>query len=151
MKLRAATPQDHDAVVMIFSDAFRDYARASGRTPGPYPWLPDALAAGDIHWLEADGQTVGACWLALKGGGLGLEMLAIHPDHQRAGHGSAALAIIEAHARALAARFITLYTQTRRTHLVAFYSRHDFRVWKVAPPPHGRDDLLRVHMTKTLN
>ncbi|MEO1536416.1 MAG: GNAT family N-acetyltransferase [Pseudomonadota bacterium] len=150
MKLRTASPDDHDTVVDVFSAAFRDYANAAGREPGPYPWLPDALRAGNIHWLETEGHAVGACWLVFKDGGLGLEMLAIHPDHQRAGHGTAALKVIEAYASAGAARFITLYTMTRRTHLVVFYSRQNFRVWKVAPPPHGRDDLLRVHMTKTL-
>lgn len=151
MKLRPATPEDHDAVVAIFKEAFREYTRATGRAPGRYPWLSAALSAGEIFWLDVQSETVGATWLVFKGGGLGLEMLAIDPSHQKAGHGTAALAVIEAHAHAHEARFITLYTQTRRTYLVAFYSRHGFRVWKVGPPPHGRDDLLRVHMTKTLS
>ncbi|MEO0676858.1 MAG: GNAT family N-acetyltransferase [Pseudomonadota bacterium] len=152
LSLTVAEPSDHDQIHALFLDGFRDYARDIGREPGPNPWLHDAIAAGDIHWLiDGGGAEVGATWLVSKEGGLALEMLVIDPKAQNAGHGTAALARIEAEALKRGARHITLYTASRRTHLVAFYSKHGFRVWKVGPHPQGRDDYLRVYMTKPLN
>lgn len=152
MRLEPATKLEEEAIAALMNEAFLPYTKSMGKArPGPYPWLKEDLAEGRGFWLCSGDVRVGVTILGDKAGGLELKILAIDPAYQRAGFGSAALAIIEDEARHRRASWITLSTASRRTHLVAFYSKHGFRVWKCGPPDNGRDDFLRVYMTKSLD
>lgn len=141
-------PEEHDAFAALLAAAFEEYAVGLGRpSAGPYPWLANTIASGACFWVEDHeaglvGSQVGTVFE--------IDMLAVHPKLQGTGRGHAALAHIEAHARQIECQTLQLMTAQKYTRLVAFYSRHDFRVLSVGPHPRGRDDHLRVTLTKSL-
>lgn len=153
MILQPAAPGDFPAIRDLTDRAFATYRQnmAPGRTDWPMDWLRDAVARGDVHWLQdGDGMRPGTVMLSHTGTTLKIEQIAIDPDRQGAGLGARALAAVEAHAQALGATEVTLHTGQQFTRLVAFYSRAGYRVHAVGPHPKGRDDRLRVFMVKSL-
>lgn len=146
--LTLAVPEDAAALMSLFSRAFADYAHRMGRAKaGPFDWLAGVVARKQIWWFE---ERRGAVYLREEGSTLHIEQIAVDPDHQKNGSGRAILEVIEAEARARGLDEIALYTAQQMTHLVAFYSKCGFCVVGVGPHPRGRDDRLRVFMSKSL-
>mgnify|MGYP001366516062 CR=1 FL=1 len=80
---------------------------------------------------SADGVTVGACVVQPLGvGAHELMAIAVHPDHQRAGHGTALLKFVIDFFRASGARQLEVGTGTFGYQL-AFYQRQGFRVDRI--------------------
>lgn len=146
--LSLAKPEDVPALTSLFTRAFTDYAHRMGRAKsGPYDWLGSVVARQEIWWFD-DRQA--AVILRQEGTTLHIEQIAVAPEHQRKGTGRAILETVEAEARAKGLTEIALYTAQQMTHLVAFYSKYGFCVVGVGPHPRGRDDRLRVFMSKSL-
>ena len=136
MKLVQAAPGEEAAVIDMLSAAFADYVKAAGRErAGPYTWLRAALEAGQIYWIDDGDTRVGATNLSRNGTTLKIEQIGIHPDAQGLGIGGRALAAIEDHARSEGAFEVTLHAGQMFYRLVAFYSRHGYRVQAVGPHP----------------
>ncbi len=78
-----------------------------------------------------DGVTVGACAVQALGAGVHeLMAIAVHPAHQRAGHGTALLKHVIEFYRASGARRLEVGTGTFGYQL-AFYQRQGFRVDRI--------------------
>lgn len=146
--LSLAKPEDVPALTSLFTRAFTDYAHRMGRAKsGPYDWLGNVVARQEVWWFD---QRQAAIFMRHHDTTLSIEQIAVDPQHQRKGTGRAILETIEAEARAKGLTEIVLYTAQQMTHLVAFYSKYGFRVVGVGPHPKGRDDRLRVFMSKSL-
>lgn len=134
------------------SRAFAPYGAGLGNPgAGDYSWLPPRIAAGEALWcVAADGTLVGTLVVdRTDPTTLGIETVCVDPDLQSAGWGKAVMLSAESLARESGCRRMKLYTAQRFTHLVGFYSGLGFRVQAVGPHPLGRDDLLRVFLTKS--
>lgn len=146
--LTPAKPEDAAALNRLIEVAFVPYVQVLGREwPGPYPWLPDAIAAGRVLWVE---DRAGCVVINRDDDSLVIEQIAIDPDHQGRGTGRRAMDALEALARKVGFKEMTLYTAQLHTDLVAFYSSLGFRVTDIRPPASGKDDVPRIHMTKPL-
>lgn len=112
--IRAAEPDDRDAIIEV--------ARASGLFPPEE--LSDVAAtldafltgsAGDDHWL-VDAGAQGAAAVAyyaperMTDGTWNLYLLAVHPDHQGRGRGSALVHHVEQDLRSAGARVLLIET-----------------------------------------
>lgn len=155
MKLRPAVTGDIAALTALLASAFAEYVRGIGRdAPGPYDWLDDRVAAGDVTLAddEAGAAPIGAVILSKDGasGALTVDMLAVTPAAQGCGVGRKLLDHAEGQARAAGCGKLHLHTVAKYTHLVRYYERHGFTVSHHGPRPKGDDGHPRVFMTKTL-
>ena len=144
MILRPALPEEAAPLARLLAAAFLDYVRGIGRdTPGPHDWLPERIAAGDIH-VAADpgGALTGMLALSWDGGArvLTIDLLAVDPAGQGRGTGRALLAHAEALARHRGAAALRLHTVARYDHLVRFYTGAGYAVTHLGPRPRGEDD-----------
>ncbi|MEL6588193.1 MAG: GNAT family N-acetyltransferase [Pseudomonadota bacterium] len=147
--LTQAKAADEAALERLIEAAFVDYVQALGRDwPGPYPWLPDAIGQGRVLWIDG---TKGCAVIDRDGDTLKIDQIAIDPAHQGRGTGRQAMAALEDLGRRAGFARITLFTAQVHTRLVAFYSSLGYRVTDLRPPTSGKDDIPRIHMTKSLS
>ncbi|MEL6572062.1 MAG: GNAT family N-acetyltransferase [Pseudomonadota bacterium] len=147
--LTQAKSEDEAALERLIETAFVKYVQALGRDwPGPYPWLPEAIAQGRVLWIDG---TKGCAVIDRDGDALKIDQIAIDPAHQGRGTGRRAMEALEELAIRASFAQITLYTAQVHTNLVAFYSSLGYRVTDLRPPASGKDDIPRIHMTKPLN
>lgn len=147
--LTQAKAEDVAPLERLIEAAFVPYGRGLGRTwPLPYPWLPEAIAAGRVLWID---QPKGCAVIDREADTLKLEQIAIDPAHQGQGIGSRAMGALEDLARRAGFSGIALYTAQIYPHLVGFYSLHGYRVVDIRPPESGKDHIPRVHMFKPLS
>lgn len=146
--LTQAKAEDGAALERLIETAFVDYVQALGRDwPGPYPWLPEAIAQGRVLWIDG---TKGCAVIDRDGDALKVDQIAIAPACQGRGTGRRAMEALEDLGRRAGFARITLFTAQVHTHLVAFYSSLGYRVTDVRAPESGKDDIPRIHMTKLL-
>jgi len=89
------------------------------------------LSGSRCFVASTDGVTVGACVVqALDAGAHELMAIAVHPAHQRAGHGTALLKFVIEFFRDSGARQLEVGTGTFGYQL-AFYQRQGFRVDRI--------------------
>ena len=147
--LTQAKAGDEAALARLIESAFVKYVQALGRDwPGPYPWLPQAIGEGRVLWIDG---TKGCAVIDRDGDAFKIDQIAIDPAHQGRGTGRRAMTALEELATRAGFSRITLHTAQVHTNLVAFYSSLGYRVTDLRPPATGKDDVLRIHMTKILN
>ena len=148
-----ARPEDLPALLALLSEAFRNYVRALGRAePGPYPWLPAAIAEGRVRCVYEGGAPVAVVVTSedRAEGTVTIDILAVDPSRSRKGLGSLILAEVEVSARSAGFRTLRLHTLAACFPLVALYSRHGFVATRIGPHPDGRDDYPRLFMAKAI-
>lgn len=146
--LTQAAAEDEAALERLIEAAFVDYVLALGREwPGPYPWLPEAIAQGRVLWIDG---AKGCAVIDRDGDALKIDQIAIDPALQGRGTGRRAMGALEDLGQRAGFVPITLLTAQVHTDLVAFYSSLGYRVTDLRPPTSGKDDIPRIHMSKPL-
>lgn len=133
--LRRYEPGDRDAVVSLHRTALRE----AGTNPEDVPDNDDLRdvestyldTGGEFLVVEVDGEIVAMGGLAVDGDEIPLRAgeflrIAVHPDHQRAGYGSAILAGLEESARERGLDRVFLWTAQRQRSGVAFYQSRGY-------------------------
>jgi ribosomal protein S18 acetylase RimI-like enzyme len=87
---------------------------------------PGFLLVAESH--DTAGEVVGFAHVLWLEGTAHLEQLAVHPDHQRRGHGGALLEAVTDRARAAGYAELTLSTYADVAWNAPFYRRHGFEV-----------------------
>jgi GNAT superfamily N-acetyltransferase len=154
MILRTGETGDAAGLDALLEAAFMDYLRGIGRAwPGPYDWLPEPLAAGEIEVAEANGALLGMVALSHDAGAarLTVDLLAVGPAAQGCGVGRSLLAHAETRARALGAATMHLHTVAAYDRLLRLYRSAGFEVTHLGPRPRGDDGHPRAFLEKRLS
>jgi ribosomal protein S18 acetylase RimI-like enzyme len=159
LTFRKALLSEYDELERVWRAAFTPFVRALGRE---FPARDSAefaaglarveaeLERGDVYAaLDAD-RIVGLVRTERQKEGLYIDQIAVDPVRQGAGVGSWLLQRLEEAARSAGARSLSLETPEMMEHLVRLYRRHGFEIVDRAPPDHGLDAYIRVHMAKPL-
>ncbi len=120
--IRRAVDADAAAVAACVTAAYGIYIERMGKPPGPM--LDDYAEVIDRHMvfvLEGPEGLVGALVLIAEDGGLLLDNVAIHPDHQGRGLGRRLIAFAEGEARRLGYAALDLYSHVIMTENIALY------------------------------
>jgi len=145
---RPARAADVAAVRQLVQAAYGHYPPILGVTPAPltadYAGL---VAAGQVHVAEQDGSVVGVLVLEAYADHLLVENVAVAPDAQGQGVGSALLALAEHEAAGRGLTELRLFTHERMTDNLAYYPRRGY------VETHRTDDggFHRVHFAKSLD
>jgi GNAT superfamily N-acetyltransferase len=159
LTFRTAMLSDRDEGGRVWREAFTPFARALGRelpaddSPEYAAGLARAeaeLERGDVYVAVDTDKIVGIARTERKENGLYIYELAVAPSRQGTGIGSWLLQRIEEVARSIGAHSLSLETPEMMEHLVRLYLRHGFEIVERAPPDHGLDAHIRVHMVKPL-
>lgn len=166
MQIRAAGPQDVEAVVGLVESAYRGDASRAGWTTeadllGGRRTDADEVRAALPDMLVAvqDGELVGCCVLAHKGEVGYFGMFAVRPTLQGAGVGSALLAAAENRACALGLPAVEMTVLSVRSELLDYYKRRGYvDTGESRPFPYGdgrfglptTDDLAFAVLVKRL-
>ena len=136
----------------LLRDAFAPYVRRLGReqTAEAYRWLPQACAEGRVYGAYQTDDLQGVVIVTWDENGWTLDQIAVAPALQGSGTGSRLIRHVESEARAAGVPALSLDTAAMMTDLLRLYERHGFRETRRALPGHGKDEHLRVHLTKTL-
>jgi GNAT superfamily N-acetyltransferase len=145
--IRAATTADVEAVRHVVDAAYGHYVARIGKPPGPMLDDYAKRIADRTAWvLEDDGRIAGILVLEQGQSGLLLDNIAVMPDRQGKGFGSALISFAEAEARRLGFGEIHLYTHALMTENIALYRRIGF----VETHRGSEKGYDRVYMTKRL-
>jgi GNAT superfamily N-acetyltransferase len=136
----------------VLRAAFTPYMRRLGREipPDYYKWLPASIERGDVFVADEAGLIVGVAATERRDTGLHLDRLAVDPVKQGTGLGSFLLVHLAEVARSRGDRAMSLTTAEMMDRLIRLYSHHGFEIVRRAPPDHGLDPHIRVHMVKPL-
>jgi GNAT superfamily N-acetyltransferase len=124
--VRAARPDEAEAVGALVEAAFTRHIEAVGRRPAP---MDDDHAArivkGQQYVIDGEGPGTLAASIALveEDGFLVVNNVAVAPDRQRQGHGRALLAFAEDEARRRGLPEIRLHTHARMADNLIMYPR----------------------------
>lgn len=120
--VRAALETDAPAVTACVVAAYAVYVEPMGKPPGPM--LDDytkVIANHTVFVSTEDHAVIGVVVLIDQDGGLLLDNVAIHPDHQGRGHGGRLIDFAEAEARRQGHPALDLYTHKMMTGNIALY------------------------------
>ena len=120
--IRRARAGDATAVAACVNAAYSIYVKRMGKPPGPM--LDDYAQVIDhqlVFVLEGPGGLAGILVLIPETGGLLLDNVAIHPDHQGRGLGRRLIAFAEDEARRLGYEALDLYSHVIMTESIALY------------------------------
>ena len=151
--LSEALASQHDEIQDLVDVAFAPYVRAlghDGEAGDVYARISAALEDGGIFVCLDGGKLAAAIVTSRRGKDISIDYFAVEPARQGTGIGSLLLAELEAVARAAGASGLVLHTAEIREDLLRFYRRHGFLETRRAPPAHGKDAYLRIHMRKQL-
>ncbi len=145
--IRTAGPQSAWVVRDVVHAAYGHYVSRIGKPPAPM--LDDyarRIADGQVWVLEDAERVVGILVLEETPAGLLLDNIAVRPECQGKGHGSALLRFAEAEAWRRGFTAIHLYTHALMTENIALYQRVGYEETRRVSEK-GYD---RVYMTKRL-
>src|SRR5690242_2917242 len=121
--IRAARPDDREAVEAIVRDAYSMYTPRIGKPPGPM--LDDyaaLIADGAVSVLEDKPGAIAAILVLLDAPDhLLLDNIAVSPDRQGQGLGRRLVAFAESEARRRRHAELRLYTHEKMTENIALY------------------------------
>lgn len=126
---RTATAADVPAIRALVRAAYSKWIPIIGREPRPM--LADyAEAIQDFRFdlLTVDGQIAGLLQTCLCADHLWIENLAVHPHHQRRGHGQALLVLAEQLARHAGLGALRLLTNAAFASNVALYQKLGYEI-----------------------
>lgn len=126
---RTATPEDVPAIRSLVRAAYAKWKPIIGREPRPM--LVDyGEAIHDFRFdlLTVDGQLAGLLQTCPCADHLWIETLAVHPHHQRRGHGQSLMILGEQLARHAGLDTIRLLTNAAFAGNVALYQKLDYAV-----------------------
>jgi GNAT superfamily N-acetyltransferase len=145
--VRRALASDAPAVAAVAQAAYSPYVESIGVRPGPLDADYAAVVAGsDVRVVELDGAVVAFVVLVPAADHLLLANVAVHPDAQGRGTGSALLRLAEDEAAARGLPEVRLYTHRLMSENVARYRRHGY----VETHREPQDGFDRVFLTKLL-
>ena len=157
LTVREAQDQDADQLIELIAGVFAEYPGCVMDVDGELPELrciaSHFSAHGGQFWVaERDGQVVGCIGFApaTDESGIELKKLYVHSSERKHGLGGQLVDRIETAARARAARFIDLWSDTRFTTAHAFYER---RGWVRGPTTralHDQSDTVEYYFRKDL-
>ena len=104
----------------------------------------------NLYIAKEDDVIIAALAMHEVDNGLYIDYLAILPDHQNQGLGTKMLAEAELIAESRELPYLRLHTPEVMEELLAFYTARGFNETRRAPPPHGRDEILRVYFEKEI-
>lgn len=128
VELRAAGPGDVDAVTRLVQVAYEPYVSRIGRRPAPMDAdYQAAVDAGRVWVAELDGTIIGLLVLEIAADHALVENVAVSPDVQGRGVGSALLAFAELEADRRGLDTVRLYTNVAMTENIAYYRRRGYQ------------------------
>ena len=126
VQIRIAKPGNASAVAELVQRAYDHYVPRIGARPRPmdadYPAL---IAAGQV-WLAVDPDLVGVIVLDHQADHVQIDNVAVAPERQGSGVGTALLDFAEDRARALGVAELRLFTHALMTENQAFYARRGY-------------------------
>lgn len=148
LAVRAAVPDDVQAIETLVRDAYGKYIERIGKPPAPMTADYGRLVAeGDVWVLELHGDVVGLIILRSETDHLLLSNVAVSPAHQGHGLGSRLLAHAEAQARQRGFREMRLYTNELMHENLVVYGKRGWSEYGRAE----QDGFRRVFMKKALD
>jgi ribosomal protein S18 acetylase RimI-like enzyme len=151
VKLRRADTFDKEAVQRICADAYIPaYMAVLGTIPKPATEDYGArIEMGQVWILEVEGEPTGVAILEENADHLMLYSIAVKPDAQRKGYGTALLHFADQRAIELGLHQVRLYTNERMERNLTLYRRHGFV--EVGKRPHpSRSGQVLVDMVRKL-
>ena len=145
--VRRAVARDVPAIAAIAEAAYSPYVGSIGVRPGPLDAdYAAAVAESDVRVVEEGGVVVAFVVLLPADDHLLLENVAVHPDTQGRGTGSALLRLAEEEAAARGLPEVRLYTHRLMTDNLTRYRRRGY----VETHRETQDGFDRVFLTKLL-
>lgn len=125
--LRLAKPDDASAITDCVNQAYKHYIDRLGKPPGPM--LDDytkVIELHHVHVAEVDRQIAGALVLIRKDTHMLIDNIAVKPEFQRQGLGSALLDLAETVSRSAGYSSIQLYTHELMIENIEMYKRKGY-------------------------
>ena len=154
VQIRIADPQDAAPITSVINSAFRqaesffiDGDRIDLES------IRSLMEKGTFLAADGDEALAGCIYVELRGERAYLGLLAVDPNLQRSGRGSALMNAAEDHCRKSGCRFVDLRTVNLRTDNRAFYTRRGYSECGTEPFPSHLTPKLPCHfinMTKPL-
>jgi N-acetylglutamate synthase-like GNAT family acetyltransferase len=144
--IRIAEAADAAIIAALVQRAYDHYVPRIGLRPQPMDADYPALIAAEQVWVAVDHDVIGVVVLDLQADHLQIENVAVAPERQGSGVGSALLDFAEDRARALDVPELRLFTHALMTENQAYYGRRGY-------VPTGRtinDGFDRVFFSKVL-
>jgi ribosomal protein S18 acetylase RimI-like enzyme len=152
VKLRRANAADKEAIQRISADAYVPaYMAVLGTIPKPATEDYGArIEKGEVWILEVEGKPTGIAILEENVDHLMIYSIAVKPDAQRKGYGTALLDFADQRAIGLGLHQVRLYTNERMERNLRLYRRHGFvEVAKRSHP--SRPGQVLVDMVRQLD
>ena len=152
VKFRRANPIDKEVIQQISADAYVPaYMAALGTIPKPATEDYGArIEKGEVWILDVEGEPTGVAVLEERADHLLVYSIAVKPDAQRKGYGTALLEFADQRAIGLGLREARLYTNERMEGNLSLYRRHGFvEVAKRSHP--SRPGQVLVDMVRHLD
>jgi len=151
-EISTALPREYEQCRKVLCGAFVGYIRALGRTEPPLAAadLPDALAEARVLVAKDDRKIIGLLVFRDTPPMRSINSVAVAPDRQGQGIGSALIRAAEHTAMAAGLTALELSTAELMQDRIRLYERLGFRTIRRALPSHGRDNCMRVFMRKDL-
>ena len=122
--LRPARPEDAAQIAACVAAAYQHYISRIGRPPGPM--LDDysqVIRQHQVFVAEEQSKVIGVIVLVLKGRGMLLDNVAVHPAQQGKGLGGRLITLAEAESQRQGFAQLDLYTHECMTENIAMYKR----------------------------
>ncbi|OWW01657.1 acetyltransferase [Rhizobium sp. R72] len=151
MMLRAASPDDLQAVEALTTKAYAPYTRLLGRPPIPVTedYAP-RIGRGEVWLREVHGELAGLAVVERHPDHVMLVSIAVSPRFQGSGHGLAILRWVEEIAREWRLPEVRLYTNARMERNIALYRAFGFQETGRRENPH-RPGWVIVDMAKPVS
>jgi ribosomal protein S18 acetylase RimI-like enzyme len=151
VKLRRADTLDKEAVQRISADAYIPaYMAVLGTIPKPATEDYGArIEKGEVWILEVEGKPTRVAILEEYANHLMIYSIAVKPDAQRKGYGTALLDFADQRAIELGLHQVRLYTNERMERNLTLYRRHGFVEVGTRPHP-SRPGQVLVDMVRKL-
>ena len=152
VKFRRADPGDKEAIQRISADAYVPaYMAILGTIPKPATEdYGPRIEKGQVWILEVEGEPTGVAVLEECADHLLVYSIAVKPDAQQKGYGTALLDFAEQRAIQLGLREIRLYTNERMEGNLRLYRRQGFVQVRKRPHPRRPGQML-VDMVRQLD